>query len=113
MTAVFAIDDLIAYGAMTWLQLNQISIPGQLSVAGISDYPGSEFVYPPLTTVHVPYKAVGYETARQLHRLCRGIEPHFKDEVLDALAPRLVVRKSTGPVPGSEAFQTLNHKASQ
>ena len=98
MTAVFAIDDQIAYGAMSWLQLQGISIPGQISVVGVSDYPGSEFVYPSLTTIHVPYKVVGYEIARQVHRLCRGIEPHFKDEVLHNMMPRLVLRKSTGLV---------------
>jgi LacI family transcriptional regulator len=97
MTAVFAIDDKIAYGAMTWLQLHQMAIPGQMSVVGVSDYPGSEFVYPPLTTVHVPYKAIGYETARQVHRLCRGMKAHFKADALNSLAPQLVIRNSTGP----------------
>ena len=98
MTAVFAIDDKIANGAMTWLQRNHVVIPKQISVVGISDYPASEYFYPPLTTVHVPYKAMGYEAARQVHRLCRGMDVYLKDEVLDDLAPKLIVRESTGPV---------------
>jgi DNA-binding LacI/PurR family transcriptional regulator len=98
MTAVFTVDDTIAYGTMTWLQRSRIFVPGQISVVGISDYPSSEFVYPPLTTVHVPYKAIGYEIARQVHRLCRGMDVYLKDQILDDLSPRLVVRESTGPV---------------
>jgi LacI family transcriptional regulator len=97
MTAVLA-EDKIANGAMTWLQMNHVVIPDQISVVGISDYPTSEYLYPPLTTVHVPYKAMGYEAARQVHRLCRGMDVYLKDDVLDDFIPKLVIRKSTGPV---------------
>jgi DNA-binding LacI/PurR family transcriptional regulator len=53
-------------------------------------------VYPPLTTISIPYKEIGYEAARQVHRLCRGMDIHLKEQVIDALLPKLVVRKSTG-----------------
>lgn len=95
MTGVVAIDDKIAYGAMTRLQLRKIAVPDHISVVGISDYPTSEFIFPPLTTIRVPYKEIGYEMARQLHRLCRSMDLLTKDDVMKRLEPQLVVRQST------------------
>ena len=95
MTAVFAVDDMIVLGALSWLYEHRIAVPEQISVIGVSDYPSAEFACPPLTTVRVPYKEQGYEAARQVHRRCRGLQTHLKDSVMDRLIPELVVRKST------------------
>lgn len=97
MTAVFTTDDKIAHGALNYLNKNNISIPEQLSVVGVSDYPDAEFYSPSLTTVRIPYKEFGYEGARQIHRLCRGLDVCIKDTTLESFIPKLIVRDTTGP----------------
>ena len=53
--------------------------------------------WPPLTTVRIPYLTIGYEGARQVHRLIRGLSLLVNDEVTEKIKGELVVRKTTGP----------------
>ena len=50
MTAIFAVSDLIAMGAMSYARENGLSIPDDLSILGFDDDRVSEYTTPRLTT---------------------------------------------------------------
>ncbi len=96
-TAIFCLSDSIAYGALHGCREIGLRVPDDISIAGFDDHPLSRLVDPPLTTVawgidRVARAAVGYLVA------------HLAGEQADqrvVIAPRLVVRASTGPAPGA------------
>ncbi|NIK70800.1 LacI family DNA-binding transcriptional regulator [Paenibacillus sp. BK720] len=51
ITAIFAFNDIIAYGAMKALAEMNLRIPKDVSLVGFDDLKLSEFMVPPLTTV--------------------------------------------------------------
>lgn len=65
-TAVFAVSDDVAIGAMKALTERQISIPGQVSVMGFDGIDMSEFTVPSLATVSQPFSQLGEESAKIL-----------------------------------------------
>ena len=67
-TAMMCQSDLIALGAMQWLQVNGYSIPDDVAVTGFDNIPDSSLAYPPLTTIHVHKSYIGRLAAEQLHR---------------------------------------------
>ena len=58
-TAVFCYDDLTALGALAAARSSGVSVPEELSVAGIDDLFLSSFTAPPLTTIRKPMKQMG------------------------------------------------------
>jgi LacI family transcriptional regulator, xylobiose transport system transcriptional regulator len=91
-TAIFALNDLEAFGVYAAARKLGVSIPGQLSVVGFDDVPGAEWAGPPLTTVRQPLTRMAEEAARMLIRI-RNHEPDLSNRV--DLATTLVVREST------------------
>lgn len=63
-TAIFASNDLMAIGVLTFLHEQNIDVPGDVSVIGLDNIALSEFACPPLTTVATPIAEVG-------QRLCQ------------------------------------------
>ena len=61
-TAVIALNDLMAIGAMHAITEHGLRIPEDISVIGCDDIPVSEYANPPLTTLHVPAKEIGRRT---------------------------------------------------
>lgn len=102
MTAILTMSEGVARGALTWLYENDIRVPEQLSVMGFDDFPETAFTSPRLTTIRIPYIDIGYEGARQVHRLCRGLDPLLRQADRERLSGHLVVRNSTGPARTSE-----------
>lgn len=96
-TAVLAMSDAMAIGAMRALRDMRLSIPGDVSVVGFDDIDLAPHVDPPLTTVHQPIRRKGEEAVRLLltvvHRRELASPEHLR------LETRLIVRGSTGPVP--------------
>jgi alanine racemase len=96
-TAVLAMSDAMAIGAMRALRDLRLTIPGDVSVVGFDDIDLAPHVDPPLTTVHQPIRRKGAEAVRLLltvvQRRDQAIPEHRRIET------RLIVRESTGPVP--------------
>ncbi|HPC72640.1 MAG TPA: LacI family DNA-binding transcriptional regulator [Treponema sp.] len=65
-TAVFAGNDVVAYGAMQAIQDAGLSIPEDISLAGFDDDYLSRYLNPPLTTVTQPAAGLGEAAARLL-----------------------------------------------
>ena len=91
MTAIFAVSDLIAMGAMSYARENGLSIPDDLSILGFDDDRVSEYTTPRLTTFRqdsegiatlaADFLLVGLPVPNKLiHLPCEFIE---RDSVID------------------------------
>jgi alanine racemase len=97
-TAILAMSDAIAIGAIRGLRDRGLSIPADVSVVGFDDIELAQTTDPPLTTVHQPIRGKGEEAARLLLSVItgRGQEAEHR-----RLATRLIVRASTASATGS------------
>jgi LacI family transcriptional regulator, gluconate utilization system Gnt-I transcriptional repressor len=57
--AVFAVSDLSAVGALMECQRRGLIVPRDLSIMGFGDFEIGRVVNPPLTTIHVDFRALG------------------------------------------------------
>lgn len=95
-TAVLAMSDAIAVGAMRAARERGLAVPSQLSVVGFDDVDLARFADPALTTIHQPIARKGEQAVELLLGILEGrVEPNQHQ----ILATRLVVRASTGPAP--------------
>ena len=95
-TAIVAMSDIIAIGAMKAAQLDGVSMPKELSIVGFDDIPLAAFAHPGLTTVAQPLNRKGSLAAELLVRTINGgIDP-----VHHILPTSLVVRGSVVPPNG-------------
>jgi len=92
-TAVVAISDKTAFGAMEALKERGARIPEDIALVSIDDVAESAHTTPPLTTVSVPRVEMGAEAVRRLLALLRneGTGP-----TKTTLYTRLIVRQSCG-----------------
>jgi LacI family transcriptional regulator len=65
-TAIFACNDDMAAGVLLAARQRGLSVPEQLSIVGFDDQPLAARLWPPLTTVHWPMKAMGRSAALKL-----------------------------------------------
>ncbi|NAZ84876.1 LacI family DNA-binding transcriptional regulator [Kineococcus indalonis] len=93
-TAVFACNDLTAFGVYRAARDLGVSVPGELSVVGYDDLPAARWVGPELTTVHQPLHEMAEAATRLLLSLVDGQDPAVRR--MD-LAVELRVRASTAP----------------
>ncbi|MET0201955.1 MAG: LacI family DNA-binding transcriptional regulator [Gaiellaceae bacterium] len=96
-TAILAMSDILAFGALEAAGEHGVPVPSKLSVVGFDDTPGAAHASPPLTTVAQPHEEKGRLAAEQL---IDAIERGGTREPSRTLLPtELVVRGSTAP-PG-------------
>jgi LacI family transcriptional regulator, sucrose operon repressor len=62
-TAVFAVTDRLAIGAMNYLKAKGLKIPEDIALAGVGASELSQYVTPPLTTIDFQYNKAGREAA--------------------------------------------------
>lgn len=68
-TAIFAVNDPIAIGAMRALQDRGINVPKEVSIIGFNNIEAGNFTVPSLTTVYAPSKEMGNLGAMLLHQM--------------------------------------------
>ncbi len=93
-TAIFAWNDVVAFGALEAAREQGLRVPEDLSVVGFDDVYNAGEAGPPLTTVRQPYVALGAHAVDLLLAQLRGGPP---EKVM--LPARLVERASAGPPP--------------
>ena len=71
-TAIFASNDDMAAGVLHVAQEMGIDVPGKLSVAGFDDTPVARYVYPSLTTIRQPIRAMAQGAVDCLIRRIRS-----------------------------------------
>jgi LacI family transcriptional regulator len=91
-TAIFASNDVSAFGVMEAVRDQGKRIPDDVSIVGFDDIPQAAQVNPPLTTVRQPLEQMGRQAARMLLEIMK--DPERPAGRLD-LATELVVRGST------------------
>jgi LacI family transcriptional regulator len=92
-TAIFAANDLSAYGVRLGLYRKGIRVPDDISLVGFDDLPGSSYTSPPLTTIHQPLYEIGLIATKALFGIINGTD------VQSTVPPvELVVRETTRPV---------------
>lgn len=95
-TAIFAIGDTLALGALAELRAAGLRVPADVALASFNDIPTSALVDPPLTTVAAPVREMGAAAMRMLQEQISGRQltaPHL------VLPVTLVVRASCGAHP--------------
>jgi DNA-binding LacI/PurR family transcriptional regulator len=93
-TAILAVTDQFALGALRAAKYRGIRVPEELSVVGFDDVPAAATSDPPLTTVRQPL----LEKGRMAGKF--ALEPWPEDEPPEVILPlELIVRGSTGPAP--------------
>lgn len=92
-TAVFAANDLTAYGIIQGVREAGLDVPGDLAVAGFDDIQLARFSSPTLTTVRAPVREMGHVAIERLLALIRGKEG-AKQGVVD-LPTEVCIREST------------------
>jgi DNA-binding LacI/PurR family transcriptional regulator len=90
--AIFAGDDDSAIGAINALQYTDLRVPEDIAIVGFDDLYVSQYLSPPLTTVHVPIEQAGYSAAKQLLHILHQ-EPVENNLILPT---QLIVRRSCG-----------------
>lgn len=96
-TAIFAMNDLTAFGVYEAARSLAISIPGDLSVIGFDDLQMAQWAGPPLTTIRQPLTQMAQEAARLVIRLRSSRDT---SNIRVDLATSLVVRGSARPLAG-------------
>ena len=74
-SALICGNDIIAQGALFAAQKLGLSVPADISIVGIGDFPGSSVTEPGLTTVRIPAGRIGREAGRYLSEAIRNEAP--------------------------------------
>lgn len=74
-TAVFAVSDKSAYGAMEAIKEAGLRIPDDISIVGVDDVSESAYSSPPLTTYYVPKFKLGQVAVDVMHSLLNSKAP--------------------------------------
>lgn len=91
-TAVFALSDRMALGAIRAFESHGLRVPQDISVIGFDNSPGTELMTPALTTIRQPLAAMGRLAVKTLQDIAAG-NPIPTRQV--KLATSLVLRSST------------------
>lgn len=102
-TAMVALSDAMAVGALAAARSRGMAVPHDLSIVGFDDLETASITTPALTTVQQPLGGLGRVGADVLWRLLEGQE---LDATRIELSTRLIVRDSTAPPRGS-SFMTV------
>jgi len=93
-TAIFAANDLSAFGAIDAIRDSGLRVPEDISVVGFDDIPQAALVYPKLTTVHQPLVQMGRVAVKMLFEQIDG-QQLMPQRI--TLATSLVIRDSCAP----------------
>jgi LacI family transcriptional regulator len=65
-TAIACTGDILALGAIMAIRGQGLSVPDDISIIGCSDSVMAQYVDPPLSTIHLPFRRMGEVAAEQL-----------------------------------------------
>jgi len=113
-TAIFAGNDVIAFGVLLAMRESGCRCPEDISLIGFDNLDVAEMINPPLSSVYQPGYQLGATAARLLLERMAGSSSRAKHLVL---ATELRIRQSAGPPPpsqaGSHSMPTKRRKPTQ
>lgn len=71
-TAIWALNDRMALGALQWAREHGVRVPAELSIAGFDDISAAALSDPPLTTVRLPSYQEGQAAIEMVFQLLDG-----------------------------------------
>jgi DNA-binding LacI/PurR family transcriptional regulator len=80
VTAIFAANDVIAYGVVQAAAEAGKQIPQDISLIGFDNLEFSALIHPPLTTIHQPKYEIGQAAVEILLRQVRANNPRFPEQ---------------------------------
>ena len=92
-SAIFAISDSMAVGAMQAIKAAGLRIPEDIALIGFNDIPIASMLDPPLTSFSMPSYSMGTEAMKMLMSLIQGKKPKRRKIILPT---PLVTRQSCG-----------------
>lgn len=100
-TAVFASNDIMAFGALRVCKRAGVNVPAEISLIGFDDSPEASHASPPLTTIKQPLYEIGTTAVRLATNFLRG------DRSVNSvvLKTSLILRSSCLPCLSSPASQ--------
>jgi DNA-binding LacI/PurR family transcriptional regulator len=96
-TAILAMSDILAIGALQGAAEEGVAVPEELSVVGFDDSPAAQHATPPLTTVAQPHEEKGRLAAQWLMEEVEQGGASRSRSRSTILPTELVVRGSTAP----------------
>lgn len=93
-TAIFASNDMSAFGAVEAIREQGLRIPEDISVIGFDDIPQASIIYPKLTTVHQPLAQMGREAVSILLENMKNPKGEIRQVTLET---QLIIRDSCCP----------------
>ena len=96
-TAVLAMNDLMAVGAMDAIRDTGLRVPEDVSVVGFDNREVSNFVFPKLTTVEIDLKAIGYTAAQMVTQKLNGTGEYVNERSI-TIPSKLLVRNTVSPI---------------
>lgn len=96
ISALVCANDDMAAGALLAAHKAGLNIPSDLAITGFDDTPVSEIVWPPLTTIHQPLRAMG---ERAMERLAQAISATPDGPDRQIVSHHIVIRESTLAAP--------------
>lgn len=98
ITAIFSSTLLIGIGVQKAVLASGRRIPEDVSVIALNDHEIADFLVPPLATVALPYREMGYQALERLLRRLDGTDQPG-EIIVNYPQPHLKPRGSTGPAP--------------
>ncbi len=106
-TAIFALSDEAAAGALYALNELKIDVPGQVSLAAFGDITHSKEIWPGISTVKYPLEQIVEKSVRMLIELVEGHQPEERQVIFPT---KIIERGSIRAIPESrhEDNQEMN-----
>jgi LacI family gluconate utilization system Gnt-I transcriptional repressor len=101
--AVFAVSDLSAVGLVMECARRGVRVPEDLSVIGFGDFEIGREINPPLTTIHVDFRALGQRTGQIILELLSG-EKSKTPRIVD-VGLKVVERASVAAAPDTAGMR--------
>ena len=98
-TAIFFANDYLAIGALDALKERDVRVPEDVSMVGFDDRPAAKHMRPPLSTMRLPFAAMGELAGRLLLDLIAG--KNISAEVTKVPCP--VIERSSTSAPRSRS----------
>ncbi len=95
-TALVALNDLVAIGALRAAADLGLNVPEDVSIVGFDDIDAARRVTPSLTTLRQPTTEIGRLLIQELVMAIERDTTTYQDRLVE---PRLIVRQSTGRAP--------------
>jgi LacI family transcriptional regulator len=90
-TAIFAYNDMMAFGSMQAIKEKGLRIPEDIRLIGYDDIPFSSLITPPLTTIRLKKQDLGMESVKLLLSRINGNRKKMKKIILDV---ELIIRET-------------------